>query len=423
MLHPDFVILSGDIVDYGTSVAFATMRRMLTMLQVPIFIGPGNHDIDSKGGLSTFETYIAPKNYSVIFGPAHIVSLDVSNSWYVPQDQVTWLDNVLSLNKSLRIVFFHYPPLDTSGNLDLEGAGTELVRVINKRNVTLVLTGHIHRDHVLVINNTHYVITTTAGGTYPKGFYHGYRIITYENGVLTNYGYNENNSRAIPFEKMSVDWTPLPGTIDVGAKIKIVNNLHLEFNASFYVKLKKDIQSTYVVKNATLTNIRDGITSTVVYLLREIKEGDSITIRVHTQNPVAPTIVNIDFSESVGDYEAFSIVARVNNPVSGVERVELHYVLKTAEGLSPAIVRMSKSSESEYKASFSGFATGTNFTFYIVAYDYSGLSVKSDEYTIVIGESRETSSPYLLDIQLIAIIGIAIIAVTAVIFIVKRQRK
>ncbi len=424
LIRPDFVILSGDVVDYGSSAAFHQFRAMLTMLQVPIFVGPGNHDLDSKSRLSLFETYIAPKNYSVSFGPAQIISLDVSNSWYAPPDQVVWLNQTLSsCDKPFRIVFFHYPPLDNSGNSDLDGAGKELIRVFNEHNVTLVLTGHIHQDMVHVINGTHYVTTTTAGGTYPEGFYHGYRIITYENGTLVGYGYNGNNDRAIPFEQMHVDWSPKPNEIDVGAKVQIVNNLNLNFTANFYVKLEKDVQNSYIVKNATLVNLRDGISTTVAYLLREIKKGESTTIRVYPSNPQAPIINNISYPSSVGDYEAFSITVRINNPISGIERVELHYVLDANAGHIGTTIKMKRSSEGVYTSSFSGFAAGTNFTFYIVAYDYAGLSTTSNEYTIVINETEE-HAPTLTDLQLIGIASIAAIALAvAVIFVMKVRKK
>src|SRR6476660_803500 len=41
---PDLVLLSGDLVDHGTSDEYAMLARLLAALKVPVLAIPGNHD-------------------------------------------------------------------------------------------------------------------------------------------------------------------------------------------------------------------------------------------------------------------------------------------------------------------------------------------------------------------------------------------
>ena len=423
LIRPDFIIFSGDTVETGSSSSFKALREILLSLQVPIFIGGGNHDLDSSGTLKTFETYIAPENYSLTFGPLHLISLMVATPWKVSKEQVNWLDNELSKSDRIfKVVFFHYPPLNETGYPDLEEAGVELIQVLNKHNVTLVLSGHIHKDFVWIINGTHYVTTTTLGSSYPEGFYHGYRIIKYENGTLISYGYNGNNNRSIPFEKFSIDWIPNVLIPDLGALISIKNQLNLEIsNATIQIRLKKLEDRNYIFENATLIELREARTEDffVAYLTRKIKVNDSFTIRVYPENPQSPQILSVGIPETVKRLHAFTVNVTVENDASGVSIVEIHYKI----GDSPYTTsRMEKSDENVYKFTFEGYEGGTNITFFIVAYDYSGLKTTSNIYSIIVA-LEEQPPPRLISIQtiIIGIIGAAI--VVGVIMVLIKRRK
>ena len=88
LLHPDFVIITGDLV-FGQAYPFEYTHEyklcydILQQFQVPTFLAPGNHDgyIQTfQDGLEFWQYYFGPLYYSFDYGGNHFLSLN-SYDW------------------------------------------------------------------------------------------------------------------------------------------------------------------------------------------------------------------------------------------------------------------------------------------------------------------------------------------------------
>ena len=254
LIHPDLVIMSGDIV-YGQlyfgeyPLEYPITHDILQGLNVPVFIGPGNHDnylMAECDGEMYFERYFAPLRYSFDYGPFHFTSVDtydwpdedrrgfslIVSTWggQVREEQLDWLDADLAANQDslMRLVFCHHSPNAPSdwndawwtihdnaeypypqlylrllfglmGDQKWVGEGRqEMLDILNAENVDIVLSGHVHYDYVEEdINSygTDEVVTTSgcfdvkAGEAYP-----GYRMIEIIDGNVVSMSYKDDYS-------------------------------------------------------------------------------------------------------------------------------------------------------------------------------------------------------------------------------------
>ena len=383
LLQPDFVISSGDNVDQGTDKSFMLYREQLYALQVPLFVGPGNHDYSSNGKLDLFEKWLAYTNASFDFGQFHFVSVNVSNSWEVERYQVDWLRQDLAQHPNqTKILFFHYPMFSPyTESLEIGKAGKYLLQTINEFNVSYVLTGHLHTDYVTVKNDTTYIITTTLGSGHPAWDWNGYRIYQVVNNSITWFGYANNLTKSYPVRDFKIEWHPSPAYKDVGARLTLINNWVDNFS-SLTIKLKLSTLDSgyYIIENATL--LENATYSNLVYLIlnTSLESGETKTIRVYPNNPQAPTFDSVNVPKTLEVIEPVLVTVRVSNPVSGIDFVEIHYQEEGKQWVTkPMIAR----GDGEYGYSFTGFTRPENVTIYFTAYDYSGLSADSQHLSLI----------------------------------------
>jgi 3',5'-cyclic AMP phosphodiesterase CpdA len=254
LIHPDMVIMSGDIV-YGQlyfgeyPLEYPITHDILQDLDVPVFIGPGNHDNyiqDKCDGEMYFQRYFAPLRYSFDFGPYHFTAADtydwpamdragyclIVSTWggQITEEQLQWLEDDLEAKQDslMRIVYCHHSPNAPSdwgdawwtihndaeypypqlylrlffgllGDQKWVGEGRqEMLDVLEAQKVDLLLAGHVHYDYVKEDINaygTDEVVTTagcfdlTAGEAYP-----GYRMIEISDGDVMRMSYKEDYS-------------------------------------------------------------------------------------------------------------------------------------------------------------------------------------------------------------------------------------
>jgi hypothetical protein len=188
---------------------------------------PGNHDYSGYGG-AAYAKYGGKLNYTAVIGDFMFVALDSRGVGSVTEKQLRWAENQLTNHPDkVKIISFHHPLLgseyeddlgivtgggvtgsweeieeledlmhpawiDPTSGHPLEVAQT-LLRIIQEQDVRLILTGHVHRDIIYVLNDRHYFVTTsTTGGGLPPGQRFGTRLITvYMNGTLRFDPYTE----------------------------------------------------------------------------------------------------------------------------------------------------------------------------------------------------------------------------------------
>ncbi len=221
LLHPDFVIISGDLV-YGQlypfeySYEYKKCYEILQLFDVPTFLCPGNHDGYFKfreDGLAFWEEYFGPLYYSFNYGNYHFISVN-SYDWppyarrtflfaplnwggYVSDEQLRWIEEDLRNNEAnATFLFLHHNPLWDTKSDSLLGNEyynrKELLSLIDEYDVDMVLDGHVHYDNVTIANGTVFVTTTTIASSLSKeDAYWGYRLIEIKDGEISSYNYKE----------------------------------------------------------------------------------------------------------------------------------------------------------------------------------------------------------------------------------------
>ncbi len=173
LINPEFVLLTGDLVNEGeleeldNRREYTMAQRMLTYLDVPVYLTAGNHDIGGwiptpepdgtarrswwkffgwdilDNPPSGYQEYT--QNYSFDYGNVHFTALesyDNYDKWRshiygnesFTTSQLQWLQNDLNRagNNAKKVLFYHY---DFKHEIDL-----------NALNVDMALWGHTHRE-------------------------------------------------------------------------------------------------------------------------------------------------------------------------------------------------------------------------------------------------------------------------------------
>ncbi len=192
-LQVDLVAVTGDSVDIGADIgALKTLYRLANRLRKPTFFVPGNHEHSQTDAKSFSEQYygryVGPANWYRVVGPFLIAGLDTGMAGYADMQQLEWLDRVMAANPDkVKIVLMHHPIFRYNLFASVEGSWREpeklsdyvysswarrteelqrFLRIVEERGVSLVLSGHVHGDGLVVYNGkTWFVTTVTTGGS------------------------------------------------------------------------------------------------------------------------------------------------------------------------------------------------------------------------------------------------------------------
>lgn len=121
----DFVILNGDIADFGLLMEFQWMNAVYADLKVPYICVIGNHDLVANGK-SVYERLFGPLNFSFSYGGVKFICHDTNGREYnfngtVPD--LEWLSEELKSAKNGQnvVAFSHIPPKDGDFDANLRG--------------------------------------------------------------------------------------------------------------------------------------------------------------------------------------------------------------------------------------------------------------------------------------------------------------
>jgi len=154
----DLLCITGDLSDDGTISSYEIVKKSLSVLTIPYYIIPGNHD-NKKNMASVFNEHKYLKNYidnrifhSFTINNIKIILLD-SVSPGDPHGSLTdgilkAMEDELDTNKN-SLVFLHQPPFPSGiGFMDNQPYFNrdKLLNILRKaENLLLVGCGHIHR--------------------------------------------------------------------------------------------------------------------------------------------------------------------------------------------------------------------------------------------------------------------------------------
>ncbi len=145
----DFVILSGDITEFGSDEELLQAKQIIDRLNKPWYVLPGNHDAKwSESGNNSFvrifgsEKFVFEKGGFLFIGTASGPNMRMAPG-LVPREQVVFLDSVLNRmdNPDQPVIFVNHYPLDESlSNWYI------ITDALKTRNIKATLLGHGHTN-------------------------------------------------------------------------------------------------------------------------------------------------------------------------------------------------------------------------------------------------------------------------------------
>jgi outer membrane protein assembly factor BamB/Icc-related predicted phosphoesterase len=145
----DFVILSGDVTEFGSDEELLQAKQIMDRLNKPWYVLPGNHDAKwSESGNNSFvrifgsEEFVFEKGGFLFIGTASGPNMRMAPG-LVPREQVVFLDSIISNmgNPDQPIIFVNHYPLDESlSNWYI------MTDQLKSRNIKATLLGHGHRN-------------------------------------------------------------------------------------------------------------------------------------------------------------------------------------------------------------------------------------------------------------------------------------
>ena len=147
----DFVILTGDITEFGSDEELRQARKIIDQLNKPWYIVPGNHDSKwSESGNNSFVTIFGSERFTfekggyLFVGTASGPNMRMAPG-LVPREQLVFLDSLIKHQKNpdQPLIFVNHYPLDESlSNSD------EIIAWLKNTNVKATLLGHGHSNHL-----------------------------------------------------------------------------------------------------------------------------------------------------------------------------------------------------------------------------------------------------------------------------------
>ena len=147
-----FVVLTGDITEYGDYATLSLAKSILSKLNCPYYAIPGNHDTKwSASGGNDFKKVFGDDKFRLLFNGFLFLGIDnapclrQTDGHLSPEDK-DWLARQLKNvgRKTPVFIFSHYPP--KSGDMDNWFELTDLVRTYNTQ---AILCGHYHRNMMI----------------------------------------------------------------------------------------------------------------------------------------------------------------------------------------------------------------------------------------------------------------------------------
>lgn len=200
----EFVIISGDITEFGSDDELKLAKQLLDKLNKPYYVIPGNHDTNwsESGGNSFIKTFGTGKfsfeHEGYLFvGTGSGPNMRMSPG-QVPREDLVWLDTVLNNPDLLRkpIVYINHYPQDSS----LNNWYSALDR-LKRKNIQLMLCGHGHANRAYEFEGIPNIMGRS--NLRAKDTTGGYNIITINNNIAS---FEERKPHTNYLEK----WLTLP---------------------------------------------------------------------------------------------------------------------------------------------------------------------------------------------------------------------
>jgi 3',5'-cyclic AMP phosphodiesterase CpdA len=189
-LHPDVIVITGDLTNEGLIKEYEKCKSLLTKFNTKKIISiSGNHDYRNTGYL-LFKKFFPFQTVNELDDDIVLVTVGTArpdrNEGEVGYRQNLWLERTMKKYKDkIKIVAMHHhliPIPDTgSDQLTVIDAG-DVLRAVLDSQVDVVLCGHKHRPWAWNFGNLTVVNAGTATSERVRGFFENtYNILTISN--------------------------------------------------------------------------------------------------------------------------------------------------------------------------------------------------------------------------------------------------
>lgn len=160
--RPDALVITGDLTDRSDPREYAVARELLSRLDIPVYLIPGNHD-SSLGMRREMRDFpgIADGGDGKIFykadiGEVQLIALDThlpgKPEGELGREQLAWLDTTLRETAKPTLVALHHPPalsgISHMDKIGLVDAGALAEVIAPHSHVERLMCGHLHRPIV-----------------------------------------------------------------------------------------------------------------------------------------------------------------------------------------------------------------------------------------------------------------------------------
>lgn len=169
-VKPDQLLLTGDLAQDETDIAYQKIQSLIAPLQIPTYWLPGNHD-HLPTMQTTFTNPIFQSHKSYRMGAWHFLLLDSSVTGKVygelSSKSLSWLDQELEqCHPHPTLIALHHPPFAIKSDwLDQIGLqnSDDLFAILDRHpHVKLVIFGHIHQQFEHQRKQVHYLSTPST---------------------------------------------------------------------------------------------------------------------------------------------------------------------------------------------------------------------------------------------------------------------
>lgn len=176
----NFVIVNGDISQFGDIESLEIAKRELDSLNVPYFVNVGNHDIqyDSLNLTMNVKEIFGYDRFSFSFGSIKFIGILSSpikrrDEAYILEDHLNYLikevENIK--NETEIILITHYPILEKEMYQT-----DEIISLMKDLSIELVLSGHYHMNGILNYENINGILNRTLLKTDGQNGYNIYKF-------------------------------------------------------------------------------------------------------------------------------------------------------------------------------------------------------------------------------------------------------
>jgi outer membrane protein assembly factor BamB/predicted MPP superfamily phosphohydrolase len=180
-----FVIISGDITEFGADKEIQLAKQILDSLNKPWYIIPGNHDGNwSESGANTFKKVFGNETFYFKAGKYVFLGTNCGPNMrmgpgQIPRENIVWLDSALkTIPDKTPIIFVNHYPQDSSLNNWFEA-----IDRLKQKNIQLILCGHGHANRKLNFEGIPAIMGRS--NLRAKQDVGGYNIVTIENDVVS----------------------------------------------------------------------------------------------------------------------------------------------------------------------------------------------------------------------------------------------